>query len=253
MPRARRAVLMAAMAAPVIIAAPARAAAQEANKPWTLTGDIGFVNTAGNTHLTTLSIGDKLTFTTGKVLLTQTFALVYGRSEGVENANSQTLRGRADYTLRAGLSAYGFVGYERNRFAGIAHRIDEGAGLALAAWRGTQDELDVESGLGLVQETLFPDPALDSTLSGTFVSGRAATRYKHLFTKTTYFQQTLELLLDLEATTKYRLNSESALVAPISSHLGLKAGYLVKFNHAPPSPDLARTDRTLTTGLQITW
>jgi putative salt-induced outer membrane protein len=222
-------------------------------KPVSFTGDVGIVNTAGNTSLTTLSVGDKLTIRSGKVLLTQTFALVYGKSEGVENANNQLLRGRADYQLASRLSGYGFIGYERNRFAGISHRTDEGVGLALAAARGPSDELDLEGGVGLVQETLLPDPAVDVTVSGSYASGRAAARYKHLFTKVTYFQQTLEFLADLEATTKYRVNSESALVAPISSHLALKAGYLVKFNHAPPSPDLAKTDRTLTTGLQITY
>ena len=245
---------MAALCAALSMAGTASLDAQaKAEKPVSFTGDVAVVNTAGNTSLTTLSVGDKLTARSGKVLFTQTFAFVYGKSEGVENANNQLLRGRADYALTPRLSAYGFVGYERNRFAGISHRTDEGVGLALAAVRGPRDELDLEGGAGLVQETLLPDPALDATVTGNYASGRAAARYKHLFTKTTYFQQTLELLEDLEATTKYRINSESALVAPISSHIGLKAGYLVKFNHAPPSPDLAKTDRTLTTGLQITY
>src|ERR1041384_1611101 len=104
-------------------------------KPVSFTGDVGIVNTARNTSLTTLSVGDKLTIRSGKVLLTQTFALVYGKSEGVENANNQLLRGRADYQLASRLSGYGFIGYERNRFAGISHRTDEGVGLALAAAR----------------------------------------------------------------------------------------------------------------------
>ena len=236
-----------------VAGAAALAAQAKAEKPVSFTGDIGIVNTAGNTSLTTVSVGDKLTIRSGRLVATQTFALVYGKSEVVENANNQLVRGRGDYRLSSRLSAYGFVGYERDRFAGISHRFDEGVGLALAAVRSARDELDLEAGVGLVEETLLPDPALDATVSGNYASGRAAARYKHLFTKTTYFQQTLELLEDLQATTKYRINSESALVAPISSHIALKAGYLVKFNHAPPSPDLARTDRTLTTGLQITY
>ena len=66
-------------------------------KPVSFTGDIGAVNTAGNTSLTTLSVGDRLTVRSGKLLLTQTLALVYGKNEGVENANNQQLRGRADH------------------------------------------------------------------------------------------------------------------------------------------------------------
>jgi hypothetical protein len=42
----------------------------KAEKPVSFTGDVGIVNTAGNTSLTTLSVGDKLTIRSGKVLLT---------------------------------------------------------------------------------------------------------------------------------------------------------------------------------------
>ena len=229
------------------------ARAQDRKKPVSFVGDIGFVNTAGNTHLTTLNLGDKLTVRAGKAQLTQSFALVYGKSEGIQNANSQLARIRADYPLGARLAAYGFMGYERNRFAGIDHRTDEGVGLAAALLRTSMNELDLEAGVGLVQERLQPDPAIDVTVGDNFVSGRAAARFKHLFTKTTYFQQTLEFLPNLETTSDYRINSESALVAPISSHIGLKAGYLVKYNHTPPSPTLARTDRMLTTGVQVSY
>ena len=229
------------------------ARAQDKKKPVSFIGDLGFVNTAGNTHLTTLNLGDKLTVRAGKALLTQSFALVYGKSEGIQNANSQLARVRADYPLAARLAIYGSIGYERNRFAGIDHRIDEGVGLAAALLRGPMNELDLEAGVSLVQQRLQPDPAVDVTVSDNFFSGRAAARFKHLFTKTTYFQQTLEFLPNLETTSDYRINSESALVAPISSHLGLKAGYLIKYNHAPPSPTLAKTDRMLTTGVQVSY
>jgi len=218
-----------------------RAESQQQKKPVQFTGDAGFVSTAGNTHVSTLSLGDKLTVEAGKVLLTQTFALVYGKSDSVQTANSQLVRGRADYRFSGRLAAYGFVGYERNRFAGIDHRTDEGVGLALAALRAARTELDFEAGVGLVQEHLLPDPDVD------------AARFKQLLGKAAYVQQTLEFLPNLESSGDYRINSESALVAPISSHFGLKASYLIKYNHAPPSPTLARSDRLLTTGLQVTY
>jgi putative salt-induced outer membrane protein len=240
-------------AAMLLLAWTGRAESQAQPKPVTFTGDAGLVSTAGNTHLVTLSLGDKLTIQRGKLLLTQTFALVYGKTESVQTANSQLLRGRADYLLSGRLSSYGFVGYERNRFAGIDHRTDEGLGLALAAWRGAKNELDLEAGAGLVQEHLLPDPQVDQTVTDNFISGRAAVRYKHLFAKATYFQQSLEFLPNLERSADYRINSESALVAPISSHFGLKASYLIKYNHSPPSATLAKSDRMFTTGLQVTY
>jgi len=229
------------------------ARAQDSTKNVSFTGDIGFVNTAGNTYLTTINLGDKLTVLAGKVLLTQTFALVYGKSEGVQNANSQVARIRGDYPLVGWLSVYGLAGYERNRFAGIDHRLDEGVGLAANLMREEKNEMDLEAGVGLVQQRLQPDPDVDITVKDNFASGRAAWRFKHLFTKTAWFQQTLEFLPNLEHSTDYRINSETALVAALSTHLGLKASYLIKYNNAPPSGDLARTDRFLTTSLQITY
>lgn len=229
------------------------ALAQEPKKTVSFTGDIGFVNTAGNTHLTTINVGDKLTVQAGKLLLTQTLAVVYGKSEGVQNANSQVARIRADYPVASWLSIYVLAGYERNRFAGIDRRLDEGVGLAAGLLHSEKNELELEAGVGLVQQRLFPDPALDATVSNNFTSGRAAGRFKHLFTKTAWFQQTLEFLPNLEHSSDYRINSETAIIAAFSTHLGLKAGYLIKYNHAPPSPDLAKTDRFLTTSLQITY
>ena len=234
-------------------AAAAGAGAQENKKAVSFTGDVGLVNTAGNTHLTTFNLGDKLTAQAGKALFTQTFALVYGKSDSVQTANSQLVRLRMDYALGPRLSAYSFAGYERYRFAGIDHRLDEGVGLAATPWRNAANELGVEAGVGLVQERLLSDPALDLTRRHNFVAGRAAAKYKHSFSKATYFQQTLEFLPNLETSGDYRVNSESALVAPLSSHLGLKASYLLKHNHAPPSPSLAKTDRMLTTGLQVSY
>jgi putative salt-induced outer membrane protein YdiY len=238
-------VLMMVLAGPV--------SGQDAKKAVSFTGDIGVVNTAGNTHLTTINLGDKLTVQAGKLLLTQTFAFVYGKSEGVQNANSQVARLRADYPLVSWLSGYVLAGYERNRFAGIDRRLDEGVGLAAGLLHSEKNELELEVGVGLVQQRLFPDPELPATVSDNFGSGRAASRFKHLFTKTAWFQQTLEFLPNLEHSSDYRINSETALVAALSAHLGLKASYLVKYNHLPPSPELARTDRFLTTSLQITY
>src|SRR5713101_1595221 len=96
------------------LAAAAGAGAQENKKPISFTGDVGLVNTAGNTHLTTFNLGDKLTAQAGKALFTQTFALVYGKSDSVQTANSQLVRLRMDYALGPKLSAYSFAGYERN-------------------------------------------------------------------------------------------------------------------------------------------
>ena len=46
------------------------------------------------------------------------------------------------------------------------------------------------------------------------------------------------------------VNSESALVAPVSAHFGVKMSYAVRYNSRPPVK-FGTTDRVLTTGVQL--
>jgi putative salt-induced outer membrane protein YdiY len=48
------------------------------------------------------------------------------------------------------------------------------------------------------------------------------------------------------------MNAEASLVAPLSRHLALKLGYVLRFDNLP-EPGVEKTDRFLTSGLQITF
>jgi putative salt-induced outer membrane protein len=251
-PLVRHLVLRSALGLTALL--PLRLAAQgEPPNPLTFTGDVGFVNTSGNTSVTSLSIGDKLVSTKGKGKFTQTAALIYSRTSGQETANNQALRVRYDQSVAPRLAVFTFGGYERNKFAGIARRFDEQAGLAFQVLRAARDAMDLEAGLGLVQETRFAQTGSSATASDNFLAGRTAATYKHSFTKTSYFQQLLEYLPNLKTSGDYRINSESALVAPISTHIGLKMSALVRYNNNPIAAGLVKTDRIVNTGLQITF
>jgi putative salt-induced outer membrane protein YdiY len=85
-----------------------------------------------------------------------------------------------------------------------------------------------------------------------FPSARVASTYRHLFTRTAYFLQSAELLPDLKTSKNLRVNTETGLVAPISSHIGLKISYVIRFDNLP-EPGFKKTDRLLTSGVQITY
>jgi putative salt-induced outer membrane protein len=220
-------------------------AAGQSSDSLQFTGDLGIVNTAGNTDLTTINVGEAIRWRRGPLTLGQTFALVYGRSSG--ETTSSLWRGvvRGDYALSDAVSGYALGGYDRDRFAGIARRFEEGLGIALALLRRTRDRLETEAGFSLVQQR--------STL-GTqddFASTRGAAAYQHHFTEETFFRQIVEATANLEDASDYRLTSESALVAPLSSRLALKVTYVVRYDHQP-EPGFRSTDRLLTSGLQFT-
>lgn len=222
------------------------ATAQDAKPNTSFTGDVGYVSASGNTNLTTLSIGEKVVHTEGRWTLSQLAAYVYGETNSKESANQLRFAGRADFAFRPRLGVFAGVAYERNTFAGFNSRTDEIAGLLWKAIVAPRDSLHLEAGGAFTQEA-----DVDGT-SQSYPSARIAANYKHVFSKTAYFQQLAEYVPNLKTSGAYRVNSESALVAPVSAHFGVKVSYAVRYNSRPPAK-FGTTDRVLTTGVQLSF
>jgi putative salt-induced outer membrane protein YdiY len=229
--------------APVTVASPAWG--QETG-PVRLTLDLGFVNASGNSDVTTFNLGQKLTFTTGRWVLAQTTKVIYGETDGSATAESYEAGVRGDYTIKGRLSAFALATYYRDPFSGVAARWTQSAGLALRAVQTPRDSLSVEGALSVNQERST------APLERTFGAARSALAFKHVFGATAFFTQTLEWLANLEDAADQRLNAETALTAPLSRRVALKAAYAVRFDHQP-EPGFEDTDRVLTTGLQIVF
>lgn len=210
-------------------------------------GTIGFVHASGNTDLITLNVGEELAYRARRFVLRQSFTTVYGRSDGETNASSWRGGVRGEYRFSPVLSGFVRLAVERDRFAGISRRFEEGAGVVFIALDRPRNQLEFEAGLDLVQQ--------NSTVGvdERFVSGRSAGRFTHYFGEgeKAYFQQILEMLPNLEELDDFRFNSESLLVAPLSRQLALKLSYVVRLDNLP-EPGFAKTDRLLTSALQIT-
>jgi putative salt-induced outer membrane protein len=228
----------------VAIAAPL--AAQQAKPSTSFTGDLGYVGATGNTQLTTLSIGDKVVHTSGRWTLSQLAAYVYGKTKGAESANQLAVSGRADFALQPRLGLFAGVSYERNPYAGFRRRTGELAGVRWSAIVAPDDSLSIDGGGVLTQETDVDGSTHD------YPSARLAGNYKHVFSKLAYFQQLVEYLPDLQTNGGYRVNTESSLVAPISTHIGIKMSYAIRYNSQPPV-NFGTTDRVLTAGVQVSY
>ena len=232
---------LAALAAPLSAQeSPAKAVAATAN--------VSFVDAAGNTDVTTLSGDQRLEYTPAESgwKLAEFASLVYGRTEGETSANALKLGARADRLIAGRLSAFGGASYERNRFAGIARRFEEIAGLAYKVLDLPKDQLGAEAGASFTQQR-----NLDGVDDG-FVAARAAASYRHLFTEHAWLQQLLEFLPSVEDGADRRINSETSLVAPLSARFAVKVAYTIRFDNLP-EPGFEKTDRVLSTGLQATF
>lgn len=229
-----------------LLAMPLSAQQADTTGPLKFTGTVGLVNTAGNSNVTTVNVGDRIDYKAGAWGLTQLFNVVYGRNEGVTNTSIWAASLRGDRKVGSRLAVYALAGWDRNTFSGIERRWEEGAGLLAHFVQGKTNTLDSEAGISFIQQLSTDDVHND------FPSARVASTYKHLFTATAYFMQSAELLPDLQTSKNLRVNTETALVAPISSHIGLKISYVIHFDNFP-EPGFEKTDRLLTSGVQITY
>lgn len=212
------------------------------------TGDVGYVAAAGNQSVETLNLGNKLSVKFEDLTLTQTFVRVYGKSDG-ETTTSLT---RASFRLDKGLrtspfSAYGLLTYERNTFAGLASRVTGASGLSALLVKSSANRVLVEGGLSLNRQRGTGVKGRDSD----FLGGRAAGTYTHQFSKHTAFVQVVEFLPNFRESEDLRINTESAITAPITSRIGLKLSYVIRYDGLPQEGFLT-TDRLFTSGLQVT-
>jgi len=221
-------------------------AAQDPPKPREFTADVGYVSTTGNTEISALNLGEKLILRAGAWEHKQGFGSIYASQDGEQTSNLLFTNWRSDWSFRPRLALFGYAGFDRNEFAGISRRFEEAVGLAAKLLTLPNDQWVLEAGMALNQQR----STTGSTLN--FASVRSATMFKHLFSKHAYFLQVVEFLPSLKVSEDYRVNSESAIVAPLSEHIAMKAGYVVRFDNLP-EVGRRKNDRILTSGLQFNW
>ncbi|MCC6769967.1 MAG: DUF481 domain-containing protein [Gemmatimonadaceae bacterium] len=223
---------------------PASLVAQDPPKPREFSADVGYVSTSGNTDVSTLNLGERLILRAGAWEHKQQFGSVFASQDGEQTSNLLFTNWRSDWSFRPSLALFGYVGFDRNEFAGISRRFEQALGLAAKLPTSSADRWTLEAGLALNQQRGTDGTTLN------FASVRSATTYKHMFSKSAYFQQGVEFLPSLKVSEDYRVNTESALVAPISSHIAMKVAYVVRFDNLP-EVGRAKNDRIITSGLQF--
>jgi putative salt-induced outer membrane protein len=237
--------LLPAQVAPTVVPVPMVVAPAE--RPATsFVTDFGYVATSGNTRVSTVNVAERLVHTRGFWRVEQTIGIVYGEVDGNENANLLRAGLGAEYAVRPWLALATGALYDRNRFAGIARRTEEYLGLVFRVLQAPRDTLRLETGASLTQQT-----GVDGG-TNRFPAARAAAWYKRTLSPNAFFLHTVEAIPNLEAPEDYRVNSESALVAPLSRRMALKLGYVVRFDNVPEVGFLS-TDRIFTTGLQLSF
>ena len=233
-----RSVLLAALLSVIGCAA---AAAQA------LTVDLGFVNASGNANFLSFNVGEIYTHKFGpRFALGENLKALYGKTEGKTTTESYDVGVRGDYSLTKRVGLFALMRYQRDPFAGLAERWFGGPGASFGLVQTPRDTFSVESGLTSQSERST------AGVTQTFGAVRTAANYKHLFAAKSYFTEVFEWVANLKTSEDQRINSETALTAPLSTQIGLRLSYLVRFDNQP-EPGFKKTDRILTTGVQIAF
>jgi len=211
------------------------------------TGDAGYVNTSGNSSVQTLNLGYKVAAAVGAWGFNQQFAVVHGKSKGATVTSLWRGSFRADLSVQEGVTLYALLNYERNVFAGLKSRVSNNAGVAAVAFADERNKLTIEGGVSLTAQRGIAPKGRDLD----FLGGRAATAYVHRIGPKATFSQSVEVLPNFRDAEDIRLNSESAVLAPITKQIGLKLTYVIRYDGLPETGYLT-TDRLFTSGVQVT-
>jgi putative salt-induced outer membrane protein len=234
-----------AVALGALAAAPTGARAQDADSI-RVTTDLGMVNATGNTEVTTFNVGEELLAAVGAWGFKQTFGVVYGRTNDSTSASLWRASARADRTLSGRFGIYLLGAFDRNRFAGISRRFEEGAGVVVKAVQSDQNLLELEVGGGLTQQRSIQGE------STSFASARGAATYRRSFSEASHAQLTVEVLPNLEESDDLRTNAVAELVAPLSQRIAMKLSYVLRYDNLP-EPGFQKSDRIFTAGIQVVF
>ncbi len=223
-------------------------AAQAQEKKWVNEAELSFVDTGGNTDITSLAAKNLLKYTFSEKLQgAWKLGALYAESDGVKNAESYFTELRSDYLYTNSFYFLGIAGWLQDKFAGIDSRYYLGPGVGYKYLTGPEHFLIAEAGLNYVQEEYTNNTDED------FLQGRLFAKYDYAFTKKNKFSQSLEFLYDFDDSDNYNLNSETALISALSDYLSLKASYVIRHDNEPVPRTLDETDTVLAVTLVVNF
>lgn len=251
-----RSLMVSVMTAGALLAQAPAASPEPKKPPYEFVADFSLAASQGNQEVMTLALGQRYSYAFPTWKLSQSASALRGTANGVKNADLYQAGLRGDYNLTKKLTAYLSLDGLRNTPAGLTSQIAEGVGLGYQFVNTDIDKLELSAGVGALQRKFVGVSASENDLVGNL-----AGMYRHLFSKVSYFEQTAGFTPNFSKTDAWLFTSRSALVAPLSSRIGIKVAYLINYNNAPPlnpgTPSLTdrfkKFDGLLTTGVQFTY
>lgn len=222
-----------------------RAEDQPTDKPkkaWKSVTEGSYVSANGNSNSTTYSAKETFNYDWKKAALELIGSTLGSESKGEKTAEQYLTSEKFSYKFTERNYAFEKAVWNKDRFAGIQSRTDTSLGLGRDILRNKTDLLAMELGGGYVSEERTVGKQND------FASGRAYAKYAHTFTPTATFTQDAEYIHNFDDPNDFRVNTETALISALSTHLSLKVGYKWAYVGQPPA-GFGRSDTTTSISL----
>lgn len=221
---------------------------KEEKKNWSDEAQLAFVDTGGNTEVTSLAAKNLLKYKfSDEFQASWVVSALYGKTDGTKTAERYASELRLDYTFSGEIYAYLIGGWLQDEFAGFDSRYYVGPGIGYKLFTGPKHFLLGEVGLNYTMDD-YTDGTDDK-----YLEGRLFGKYEYAFTEKNRFSQSLEFLQDFSDSDNYKVRSETAVISALSDFLSLKASYIVLYNNRPVPSTLDDTDTMLAVSLVVTF
>lgn len=219
------------------VLAAASAAAAEPGKVWKDSVELSFVSANGNSKTQTASARDAFVWEVGPLKAELEGGGLGARSEGKTTAERYDAREKLAKKIDDRDYVFEQYRWDRDRFAGVAHRHDFQVGVGRELWKTEHDLLRGEASPGYVNEERFNDKRKS------YASARLYAKYERAISATAKFSQDAEWVPSLADKRDSRLATETALTAALSTSLSVKNSFVWKHDSRPPTGK--RKDDTL--------
>jgi putative salt-induced outer membrane protein len=217
-------------------------------RKWEDAAELSYVQTGGNTDVLTFSGNNSLKYAfTENWTSTWDVGLLYGKTDGVKNAERYFTDLRTDYKASGSLYYYALGGWEQDQFSGIDKRLYLGPGMGYKILTGEKHFLSTEAGINYATET-YTDGS-----DHRFMEGRALGEYEYVFNAKTKFSQTAEYLHNFDDAEKFRINTVSSLITQLTDMFSLKVNYEIKYQNQPSPETLKKTDTLFSVALVVNF
>jgi len=234
------------LASTLLALAPAVAALAEDPPPppqgqWIGKGQLGFLDSRGNSDATSLNANIDLLRYDGPWKNEVYVGGLYGKNSGIVSAERWETRGQSNYTVSGDLFAFGGLRYEHDLFDGFQYQWSVTGGMGYKLMNTDATKLTAQVGVGY--RRLRPE-IIDKDDTGEVISrtpldatgeaiGTVGVDFSHAFTKTTIL--TNKFLME-SGSSDTLLHDELALTVKMSDKLALSVGYGITDNTKPPPP-----------------